>query len=66
MTTYTKEKDVEKQLDNAFNMWPGAGEFMKGSAYIGSKTYDTIGAGNRELVEQFKGDGEVYNVNLDR
>ena len=26
-----KEKDVEKQLDNAFNMWPGAGEFMKGT-----------------------------------
>ena len=37
----------------------GAGEFMKGSAYIGSKTYDTIGAGNRELVEQFKGAGEA-------
>ncbi len=37
----------------------GAGEFMKGAAYIGSKTYDTIGAGNRELVEQFKGAGEA-------
>ena len=26
-----KEYDVEKALDTAFNIWPGAGEFMKGT-----------------------------------
>ena len=37
----------------------GAGEFMKGAAYIGSKTYDAVGPGNKELLEQFKGAGEA-------
>jgi hypothetical protein len=37
----------------------GAGEFMKGAAHIGSKTYDTVGSGNEELVKQFEGAGKA-------
>ena len=51
-----------KEVSNALLTFlddSGAGEFMKGAAYIGSKTYDKIGPGNKELVKQFKGAGKA-------
>jgi len=54
-------KDAQS-VTNALLMFleeSGAGEFMKGAAHIGSKTYDKVGPGNVKHMENFAAAGKA-------